>query len=935
MQDTFTTPMMKQYSDIKKQYTDCLLFYRMGDFYELFLEDAYIGAKVLNITLTGKANGKGGRIPMAGVPYHAVDAYLAKLVKAGYKVAICEQLSLPNKKGLVKRDVVRIVTPGTMLDEKSLEKKDHNYLISLTYDKEKVALSIADVSTGYFATTEIHTDNKEQIIIDELARIHPKECILPEILYNDQSFLQLLKTEKEMNIFPYADWEVFASDAKQFLKKHFGIATLAAFGLEEKVLSQQTSAAMLGYLQHTQKGPVQHIKKIETYTTYDYLLLDRSTALNLELFTTIREHDRKGTLLSVLDHTATAMGGRLLKAWMRKPLINKLTIDARLDAVEELLKKQLQRNELDELIKEVSDIERLISRCSVGLGNARDLVNLKNSLKVSLQIKKRLSDFESELISDLTQQIRTLDSFQKTQSTQKSGILDNPIVRSSEFSEFSGKDQTIDGLIMLIEKTIVPEPPISVRDGGMIWENVDKELDRLRKIVNGSRDWILSLEQEERQRTGIGSLKIRFNQVFGFYIEVSKSNLNLVPKTYMRKQTLVNAERFITKELKEQEEIILTAEEKIKDIEYTIFQETLKKILEQVSLLQEAASSIATIDCLLAFTYNAEKQNYVRPQIGLSEEMTIIGGRHPVVETLLENRQFVPNDVTLDENEKQLVLITGPNMAGKSVFIRQNALIVLMAQIGSFVPAEAASISLVDQIFVRSGASDIITSGLSTFMVEMVETAHILHHATSKSLIIMDEIGRGTSTYDGISIAWAVAEYLVSNKEKPKTLFATHYHELQTLEDKYPKSIRNYHMAVSDDQGEPVFLHTILPGGASHSFGVAVAKLAGIPDPIIKRAKELLEELEARGKSEGESKITAGASLPLDPKLSGADYKSAPSEKKEKFMQINLADHLIHKELENLNIARMTPLEALNVLAELKEKLQLFSKENKKYLDTD
>ncbi|HSX10034.1 MAG TPA: DNA mismatch repair protein MutS [Candidatus Saccharimonadales bacterium] len=894
MQDSFSTPMMKQYSDIKEQYPDCLLFYRMGDFYELFLEDAHIGARVLNITLTGKANGKGGRIPMAGVPYHAVDTYLAKLVKAGYKVAICEQLSPPNKKGLVKRDVVRIVTPGTMLDEKALEKKEHNYLISLTTKKKNIALTIADVSTGYFATTEITSDFKNQIIIDELSRIHPRECILPEFLYNDPEFLQILKTEKEMNIFPYAQWDVYATDAKKFLHEHFGIATLAGFGLENNSLALETSAALLGYLKETQKGPVQHIKKIESYTTHDYLSLDRSTIINLELFTTIREHDSRGTLLSVMDGTITAMGGRLLKEWMRKPLLNKNEIDARLDAVEELFEKQPERSKILALLKEVSDIERLISRCSVGLGNARDLINLKNSLEIVVEIKKVLKQFDTSLLQKLETMIRL--------------SLTNKSL------------ETIDGIITLIETIIVPEPPISIRDGGMIQKGVDKELDKLHHIVNGSRDWIFELEQKEREKTGINSLKIRFNKVFGFYIEVSKSHLHSVPKNYMRKQTLVSAERFITQELKEHEEIILTAEERINDIEFNIFQKTLSQLLEHVSLLQETAFTIATLDCLVNFSEIAEKKRYVRPEINLNSQITIRNGRHPVVETLLNDKQFVPNDVSLDSNDQQLLLLTGPNMAGKSVYIRQNALLVLMSQMGSFVPAEKAEIGIVDQIFVRSGASDVITSGLSTFMVEMVETAHILHHATSKSLIIMDEIGRGTSTYDGISIAWAVAEYLVSNKEKPKTLFATHYHELQALEEQYPKRIKNYHMSVSDDKGEPVFLHTILPGGASHSFGVAVAKLAGIPEQVIKRANELLKELESRGK----------AKVDFVSENAEGVYLSHPTG-----VQINLADHLIHKELENLDIARMTPLEALNVLADLKEKLQLFTKENKKYIEAD
>jgi DNA mismatch repair protein MutS len=891
MQDTFTTPMMQQYSEIKKQFTDCLLFYRMGDFYELFLEDAHIGARVLNITLTGKANGKGGKIPMAGVPYHAVDAYLAKLVNAGYKVAICEQLSPPNKKGLVKRDVVRIVTPGTMLDENALDKKEHNYIVSLTMNTKRIALTVADISTGYFSTTEVISDHKEQLIKDELSRLHPRECILPEFLYNDPAFLQILKNEKTMNIFPYLAWDLYAKDAKTVLKKHFRVATLSAYGLEDKELASQTSAALLGYLQETQKGPVQHINKIVSYSTSDFLLLDRSTVLNLELFTTLREHDTKGTLVGILDQTITAMGGRLLKEWVRKPLIDKNEIDKRHESVYEFLRKQSLRQELVEFLKGVNDIERLISRCSVGLGNARDLINLKNSLEIVLMIKTMLTGFENDLVKKLAKDLRVSDKSEEVQ-----------IVKS------------IDGIINIISDRLVPEPPISIRDGGMIQVGVNEDLDKLRKIVSGSRDWIIALEQQERESTGITTLKVRFNQVFGFYIEVSKSYLRLVPDSYTRKQTLVNAERFITKELKEQEEIILSAEEKIHDIEYGIFRETLEMVLEHVELLQNTANVIAIIDCLVSFASVAEKYHYARPDMSLSGGIKIINGRHPVVEALLEDRQFVPNSVNLNKTEQQLLLITGPNMAGKSVFIRQNALIILMAQMGSFVPAEKAEISIADQIFVRSGASDVITSGLSTFMVEMVETAHILHHATDKSFIVMDEIGRGTSTYDGISIAWAVAEYLVMNeKEKPLTLFATHYHELQTLEEKYPKQVKNYHMAVSDDQGDPVFLHTLLPGGASHSYGVAVAKLAGIPESVVMRAKELLEEMENReGKKAGDS---YSQRLP---------------------QQINIADHLIHQEIEKLDIAQITPLEALNLLAALKEKLALFTNEQKKnFLEID
>lgn len=869
MQEEATTPMLKQYLAIKKQYTDCLLFYRMGDFYELFMDDAHIGAKVLNITLTGKANGKNGRIPMAGVPYHAVDSYLAKLVKAGYKVAICEQLSPPNKKGLVKRDVVRIVTPGTLLDEKALDKKENNYIISICVKGKNLAFSVADISTGYFATTECTAVDIEQTIKDELARMHPTECILPESLYNDAAILHVLKTERDLNIFPYQSWDVYADSAKKQLQTHFGVATLAGFGIDDKPLALQTASALLGYLQETQKTTVAHIKKITLLERDKSLLLDRSTILNLELFSTIREHDSKGTVLSVLDQTITAMGGRLLKQWLRKPLTDKKTILRRHDIVEFFVTKREERQKLRDTIEEINDVERLLSRMSVGLGNGRDLVNLSLSLKTMIAVKAKLSSFEKTVLKDITKEI---DS------------------------------KAIQKIISLLDTHIVPEPPISIREGKFIQSGVNAELDKLRSIVGGSRDWILEMEKNEKAATGIATLKVRFNKVFGFYIEISKSNAHLAPSHYMRKQTLVNGERFITKELKEQEDIILTAEQRINDLEYMLFQEIVEKVLQEISLLQDAAESIAHIDCLLTFAHNAEKHNYVRATLLDSGEISITHGRHPVVETLIDNKQFVPNDVYLDNKQQQLLLITGPNMAGKSVFIRQVALLILMNQIGSFVPADKADISLVDRIFVRSGASDVITSGLSTFMVEMVETANILHYATNNSLIVMDEIGRGTSTYDGISIAWAVAEHLVTTKGiAPKTLFATHYHELQLLEEHYPNSIKNFHMAVAEDKGEPVFLHTILPGGASHSFGVAVAKLAGLPKSVIERAHILLQDLEKRATN------------------------NVILNKSEESQNDILINEFIVKEFEKMDIHHMTPIEALNTLSALKNTVRSFT----------
>ncbi len=876
----FSTPMMRQYRSIKEQYPDCLLFYRMGDFYELFNEDAHVGASVLNITLTGKAGGKDGRIPMAGVPYHAVDNYIAKLVKAGYKVAICEQLSPPNKKGLVERDVVRIVTPGTLLDENSLDKKANNFIVSILADDTSVAFSIADLSTGFFAVSEGELGNINKVLIEELLRLQPSECIVPDTLYNDTEFLKLLRGVKEMNIYPSTSFLNY-NDAKRFLNKHFGVKTLEGFGFTNNSLGLNAAAGLLSYLKDTQKGELTHIKKLSLYKKDDGLTLDRSTMINLELFSTIREHDTRGSLLSVMDQTTTAMGGRLLKLWMKKPLIDKKVIEERFDALETMGSDSTKRSNLVTLLQEIPDIERLLSRLSVNLGNARDLVNLKLALQTILECKKILGSFQS-----------------------KGSLL---------YKEATNISSDLKKIITLIDSVIVAEPPITTKEGRMIREGVDEELDTLKNRINKSKEWIIELERTEKEKTGITSLKVRFNKVFGFYIEISKSYLHLVPPTYMRKQTLVNGERFVTEELKEHEEIILTAEEKINTIEYKIFSETLTKILESTESIQRAAESIGVIDCLTNFSIISERNRYVRPKLLYSGEIRIKGGRHPVVEKIIED-PFVPNDVTLDNVSQSLLIITGPNMAGKSVFIRQVALITLMAQMGCFVPAQSAHLTIADRIFVRSGASDVITSGLSTFMVEMVETAHILHNATSNSLIIMDEIGRGTSTYDGISIAWAVAEYLVKNtKPSPKVLFATHYHELQKLEDEYPKQIKNFHMAVTDEKGSPIFLHTLLPGGASHSFGVAVARLAGIPEVVIDKAQEMLQTLEYRNVTE-KGKIYQEFSPLLD---------------------ASLGDRLLHKELENLDIANMTPLEALNKISELKDKLKIITSQHSAFVDAD
>lgn len=875
------TPMIQQYQKIKAKYKDCLLFYRMGDFYELFFEDAHIGAKVLNITLTGKANGKNGRIPMAGVPYHAVDNYLSKLVKAGYKVAICEQLSPPNKKGLVDRDVVRIVTPGTVLDEKVLDKGENNYVVSIDIVDQILAISLADISTGFFGTYEVDYHDLAYTLHDELAKIDASECILPERLYSNHDLLRILTSVQGLNIFSYTDWDIQAQEAEKLLQQHFNVATLEAFGITGMKHAIACSAALLGYLQHTQKTVISHIKTITHIRKDDHMVVDRASMINLELFSTIREHDTKGSLLHILDQTNTAMGARMLKNWIKKPLVDKKKINARLDAVEQLLDSKMQ-SAVSEHLQSIPDIERILSRLSVMVGNPRDVINLKYALQSTLKVKKQFSTNSKGLLQDL------------------SLLISEDLTR----------------VIERIERDIVDEPPIDYKNGGVIKSGVHTELDKLRRIVGGSHEWIEELEREERKKTGINSLKVKFNKVFGFYIEVSKPNLSLVPEYYIRKQTLVNGERFVTPELKHHEEIILTAQERVNILEHDLFLQTLSAILVEIDSIQSAAQSIAAIDCLLNFAVLAAKNEYVRPQVISSGEMIIQGGRHPVVEKLLVETPFVPNDVTLGTASQRQLLITGPNMAGKSVFIRQVAIIVLMAQIGCFVPAQSARISIVDRIFVRSGASDVITSGLSTFMVEMVEAAYILRNATKNSLIVMDEIGRGTSTYDGISIAWAVAEYLACHyATPPKTLFATHYHELQALENNHPNKIKNYHMAVADDKGSPVFLHTLVQGGASHSFGVAVAKLAGVPDEVITKAEEVLKSLENRTIENARS---TSESL---------EYTQFP------IHTSHLVDHLIHKELDAIDISRMTPLEALNTLAEIKDKIAKFTQTEKQLVD--
>ncbi len=859
MQD-FSTPMMKQYIDIKKQYMDCLLFFRMGDFYELFLEDAQIGAKVLDIVLTSRAKGKDGRIPMAGVPYHAVDSYIAKLVKAGHKVAICEQITEPNKYGIVEREVIRIVTPGTILDEHSLAQKENNYIMSLMVNKDTYGIAVADITTGSFQIYEFNTSQKKQGLIDEIMRIRPSECVLIESLYNAKDILKQLKEHKTLNIYCFHGGTQFASKSEEVVEKQFGKQLAIQANLKHMKVALQAAAVLLGYLNYTQKDNIVHFKSLTLLAQNEHMVLDYSTMLNLELFSTLRTKEKKGTLIDFIDKTVTAMGGRKLRDWLHRPLINKKTILERHESVEELLENRQMRKHVLTEQKLISDVERTLSRLSLGLGNARDMIQLKESLKHILSVKKSLRPVTSTYLKELQNNI----------------------------------NDSLELVVTDIERVIVEFPPAIITEGRMINSGINAKLDELRGSVFENKEWLEELEKKERQRTGISSLKIRFNKVFGFYIEISKANLDHVPADYMRKQTLVNAERFITEDLKEKETVILSGEQIIFDLELQIYKELLERILSQTQIIQQAANCVAILDCLVNFATIAEQYQFSRPTITDIDEINIVDGKHPVVEQAIGDEQFVPNNTILDQNTNQLLLITGPNMAGKSVYIRQVAIIVLLSQIGSFVPARKAQLGIVDRIFVRSGASDMIADGLSTFMVEMVETAQILEKATSKSLVIMDEIGRGTSTYDGISIAWAIAEYIVKNKAiTPKTLFATHYHELQELEKQYPDRIKNYHMAIEDENGKPVFLYRLLPEGASHSYGIAVAELAGIPSEVITSAYNVLKRLEQR------------------------DSQSIPSKRIEQ--KESHKEKVILQTLKNIDINSITPLQGLQLLASLKQ----------------
>lgn len=873
------TPMMQHYLKTHEEYKDCILFYRLGDFYEMFFDDAKVVSKELELTLTGKSCGAEERAPMCGIPYHAAETYLTRLVKKGYKVAICEQVEDPKlAKGMVKREVTRVVTPGTTLNAQALDETKNNYIMCIAYIGDHYGISSADITTGDYYVTEVDSERK---LLDEVNKYQPTEIICNEAFYISGIDIDDMKNRMGIVIYSLDAWYFSDETAQMTLKDHFKVRDLEGLGLADYDSGVIAAGALLKYLYETQKTTLSNLVAIHPYTTGKFMIIDSSTRRNLELVETLREKQKRGSLLWVLDKTRTAMGARTLRSFVEQPLIERAEIEERYDAIDEFNTNAITREEIREYLNPVYDLERLITRVTYQTANPRDLIAFRNSIHMLPPIKTLMSDFHSPLLKRLYEQLDTLDE-----------------------------------LYELIERSIAEEPPLTLHDGGILKEGYNEEVDRLRKAKTDGKSWLADLEAKEREKTGIKNLKIKYNKVFGYYLEVTNSFKDLVPDYFTRKQTLANAERFITPELKELEDVILGAEDKLIVLEYELFREVRQKVADEVVRIQKTAKAVAQIDVFASLATVAEQNNYCRPKLNEKGLIDIKDGRHPVVERMIQNEMFVANDTYLDNGSNRVSIITGPNMAGKSTYMRQSALIVLMAQIGSFVPAKSAKIGIVDRIFTRVGASDDLASGQSTFMVEMSEVANILRNATSNSLLILDEIGRGTSTFDGLSIAWAVVEH-ISNPRLlgAKTLFATHYHELTELEGKL-NSVNNYCIAVKEKGDDIVFLRKIVKGGADKSYGIQVAKLAGVPDNVIERAKEIVEELSNNDITEIVQNISAeGSSKRSKPKLDEVDLE-----------QISLLDTMdndtILNELKELDLGQMTPIEAMNKLYELQNKVK-------------
>ena len=874
------SPMMQHYLKTKEEYPDCILFYRLGDFYEMFFDDAITVSRELELTLTGKACGLEERAPMCGVPFHALDTYLHRLVAKGYKVAICEQVEDPKTaKGIVKREVVRIVTPGTNMNMQSLEDSKNNYLMCVAYFSGKIGVSIADVSTGDYYLTEIEDNQK---LLDEISKYSPSEIICNDAFIVSGLNIEDLRNRLHISV-NTLQAHYFDEDAsKKILMKHFKVAVLTGLGIEDFPTGILAAGALLKYLYETQKSELSNITHIYPYLTNKYMLLDSSTRRNLELTETLREKQKRGSLLWVLDKTRTAMGARMLRSFIEQPLIDKETIEKRLEAVGVLTNDGISREEIREYLNPIYDLERLLGKISYQTANPRDLIALQSSLKMLKPIRMVLEDFKGELLQEIYEEIDPLED-----------------------------------IYHLIESSIQEEPPILIREGGIIKDGFDDTIDSLRKAKTEGKKWLADLEEEDRERTGIRNLKIKYNKVFGYYFEVTNSFKDMVPEDYIRKQTLANAERYTTPKLKELEDMILNAEDKLSALEYDLFCKIRDAIASEMERIQKTAKAIARLDVFASLAVVAERNHYVRPSLNEKGMIKIKEGRHPVVEQMIDHDMFITNDTVLDNSSHLISIITGPNMAGKSTYMRQTALIVLLAQIGSFVPAKSAEIAVVDRIFTRVGASDDLASGQSTFMVEMNEVANILRNATSNSLLILDEIGRGTSTFDGLSIAWAVIEH-ISNKKilGAKTLFATHYHELTELEGKI-NNVNNYCIAVKEKGDDIIFLRKIVKGGADKSYGIQVAKLAGVPDMVIDRAKEIVNQLSDNDITEKVQNIS------VDIKSDNKKIKQYDEVDLQQFSLFDtVKDEDIIKELQEIDVSNMTPLDALNTLYRLQNKLK-------------